>query len=285
MKTTFLTILLIVISINLSSQTLIEENKIWNIVNCIGWGGCWTESYKINGDTIIDQIEYKRLLRTNDTTLTNWGFFGGIREIENKVYLLHSNSENEILLYDFNLTIGETFSSFYYDCPIEFELESIDTLTVLNGEQREKYNFSNNESWIKGIGSLNGLVYVGVYWCEADMYYDLSCCFENDEQIFQSDNYDNCFIYTVGVEENENLVNHKIFPNPFTYSTVLQFDFQENQKYWLEIIDQTGQIINRIDKITTGEIEIRKENMNTGLYFYILYDDNDIIATGKMIIK
>ena len=60
---------------------------------------------------------------------------------------------------------------------------------------------------------------------------------------------------------------------------------QKNHNYWLEIIDQTGQIIKCVDKITIGEIEIRKENMNNGIYFYRLYDDSNIIATGKMIIK
>lgn len=267
------------------SQTLVQDNKIWNVVNCIALGGCYTESFTVNEDTIIDQINYKKLLRTTDTTLTNWNYYGALREVDNKVFLYYPNSSAEILLYDFNLSVGDTFSSFYYDCPIELVLQDIDTITLLNGEQREKYIFHNNEQWIKGIGSLNGLIYVGVYWCIADLYYELSCCFENGEQIFQSDNYESCFVISVGINEKKNHVKHKVYPNPFSNSTILRFDYLESQNYVLHIINQHGQIIQTINNVTSGEIEINKGRMNKGVYYYRLENEKEIIANGKLILN
>ena len=285
MKTTLLTLVLFMISINIYSQNLVQDNKIWNVVNCMNWGGCWTESFKIDGDTTIDQTEYKKLLRTTDTTLTNWGFFAAIREVDNRVFIKYPSLDSENILYDFNLLVGETFSGFYYDCPFELVLQEIDTITLLNGEQREKFIFSDGEQWIKGIGSLYGLIYVGVYWCEADMYYDLSCCFENGEQIFQSDNYESCFTNTVGVDEKNKQTNYKIYPNPFTNSAIIKFNYSDSQDYILQIINQSGQIIQTLKNITSGEIEIKKGDMKNGVYFYRLQNSNGIVAKGKMIIK
>lgn len=285
MRNILLTITLILITGTSFSQDLIQENKKWNVVNCGMWGDCWTEALKISGDTIINQINYKKLLRAYDTTFTNWNYYGALRENDGKVFYIIPNVVEEKMIYDFGLSVGETFYGFYYDCPIETTLQNIDTITTFNGEQKERYTFYNNEQWIKGVGSLNGLIYVGVYWCMADVYYGLSCCFENEEQIFQSDDYDNCIVTTVGINENKNQVNYNLYPNPFSNSTILKFDYSGYQNYRLQIINQNGQIINTIENIKTGEIEIRKGNMKKGIYYYRLLTEKVIIASGKMIIN
>lgn len=285
MKNLFLTLSLILLTVFSFSQELIQENKKWNVVNCGMWGDCWTEALKISGDTIINQINYKKLLRAYDTTFTNWSYYGALRETEDKVFYRTTNSDEETLLYDFNLSVNDTFYGFYYDCPIEMTLQNIDTITTFNGEQKERYTFYNNEQWIKGIGSLNGLIYVGVYWCMADEYYGLSCCFENEEQIFQSDDYDNCIVSTVGINENKYQLKHSLYPNPFSNSTILKFDYSESEIYVLQIINQNSQIIETIENIKSGEIEIRKGKMNKGLYYYRLNTKKGIIASGMMIVN
>lgn len=285
MRNLFLTLSLILLTVISFSQELIQENKKWNVVNCSGWGDCWTEALKISGDTIINQINYKKLLRVYDTTFTNWNYYGALRENDGKVFYIFPNTDEERLIYDFDLPVGETFYGFYYDCPIEMTLQSIDTITTLNGEQKERYTFDNNEQWIKGIGSLNGLINVGVYWCMADVYYGLSCCFENEEQIYQSDDYDNCIVTTVGINENNILVKHSLYPNPFSNSSTLKFDYTDSQEYTLQIINQNAQIIETIENIKSGEIEIRKGKMKKGLYYYRLQTKKGIIASGKIIVN
>lgn len=285
MRAILVTVFIITFCSAIYGQILVQENKIWNVVNCIGWGGCWTESFKINGDTIIDQVQYKKLLKTSDTTLTNWNFYGAIREVDHKVFLRYSFSDAEITLYDFSLSVGDTFSGFYYDCPVELTLQNIDTITLLNGEQRENYIFTNNEQWVKGIGSLNGLIYVGVYWCEADMYYELSCCFDLEEQLFQSDNYESCMVLTTRIEEEKNTIATNVFPNPFSDSAILKFNYSASQDYKLQIVNQHGQIVQTIDHITSGEVEIKRGELNIGVYLYRLRNDKEIIAKGKIIIK
>ncbi len=290
MKRIILTSIFASFTIIVSSQTFIQENKAWNVVECLNWGGCGTQTFKIMGDTTIGQREYKTLYSTNDTTLSNWFKYGAIRENENKVYFYLFANEIEVLLYDFNLNVGESFISThnsieYQGCPIEMEVSSIDTVSIENGEQRQRFNFSDGEKWITGIGSLNGLIYVGAYQCVIDMYYDLSCCHENEELVFQSPNFDNCLINTVGLNENSTQMHHSVYPNPFTQFTVLNFDYSSSQTYRLQIINSTGQVVKRINQINSGKIEISGHQLNSGIYFYILTNDKNEIVSGKLMKK
>jgi len=265
------------------SQNLVQEGKTWNVVTCSF--GCSTESFRINGDTLLDQTRYNKLYYTYDTTLNNWIYYGGIRENNDKVYMYYKFDENERLLYDFTLAAGDVFSTYYNWCNINLKLESIDSVTLLNGEQRERFNFMGSESWIKGIGCSLGLVYVGFYICEFDVYRELSCCFENNEQIYQSPSFDNCMIISVGLIEKENLATHTLFPNPLSNSCILKFNYIDSQEYKLQIINQNAQNIETIENIKSGEIEIRKGKMNKGLYYYRLQTKKGIIASGMMIVN
>jgi hypothetical protein len=273
-----------------SSQTFIQENKTWNVVECMNWGGCGTQTFKILGDTTMGQTEYKKLYATNDTTLSNWFKYGALREHENIVYFYLFANETEVVLYDFNLTVGENFISThnsidYQGCPIEKVVSSIDTVAIENGEERQRINFSDGEQWISGIGSLYGLVYVGVYQCIIDMYYDLSCCHENDELVFKSPDFDNCLINTVGLNENSTQINHFVCPNPFTQTTVIHFDYSSTHTYSLQIINSIGQVVQKINQINSGKIEISGNLLNSGIYFYLLTNDKNEIVSGKLIKK
>lgn len=288
MKRITLTSILVALTILVSSQTFIQDDKTWNVVECINWGGCGTQSFKILGDTTIGQTEYKKLYATYDTTFSNCYKYGALRENENKVYFYLFANETEVLLYDFGLNVGENFNSThnsieYQSCPIEMEVSLIDTVTIENGEQRQRITFSDGEEWIAGIGSIYGLVYVGVYQCIFDMYYDLSCCHENEELIFQSPSFDDCLVNTVGINENVGKINHSINPNPFIHSTILNFDYSSSQTYRLQIFNSTGQLIKRINEINSGKIEISGEHLNSGIYFYQLTNDKNEIVDGKLI--
>ena len=290
MKKIVLTSILATLTILVSSQTFIQENKTWNVVECMNWGGCGTQSFRILGDTTIGQTEYKKLYATNDTTLSSWYKYGALRENENKVYFYLFANETEALLYDFSLNVGESFisthNSFEYQgCPIEMEVSLIDTVTIENGEQRQRINFSDGEEWINGIGSLYGLVYVGVYQCIIDMYYNLSCCHENNELIFQSSNFDKCLINIVGLNENSIQIANSVCPNPFTQSTLLNFDYSSSQTYRLQIINSTGQVVKEINQINSCKVVISGDQLKSGIYFYLLSNDKNEMASGKLIKK
>ncbi len=170
------------------SQNIVQENKMWNVIEWLNFGPCTTVSYRLSGDTTIGNLDYIKLYTAHDTLLNNWYLAGAMRETQKRVFF--NDFENETLLYDFGLSVSDTFRSTNLGCPIELIVSATDTVTIFNGEKRQRTRFNNEEEWIQGIGSLNGLMQVGVYQCGSDMFYDLSCCHLNEEQIFKSSLYD-----------------------------------------------------------------------------------------------
>ena len=79
--------------------------------------------------------------------------------------------------------------------------------------------------------------------------------------------------------------NIKIYPNPFSSSTTIEFDNKKNEKYSLLIYKTTGQLVRKIDNITNGKIKIERENLNSGLYFVSIMNNTLGVATGKILIE
>ena len=71
---------------------------------------------------------------------------------------------------------------------------------------------------------------------------------------------------------------------PFSNSTTLEFKNDKNESYNLSIIDLNGQIVRQINNIKENRLIIKKENLNAGLYYFILRNDKEIINKGKLLI-
>jgi len=92
---------------------------------------------------------------------------------------------------------------------------------------------------------------------------------------------------TTGINDNyftNTQDNIKIFPNPFSASTTIEFANKKNEKYSLLIYNTTGQLVRKIDNISNGKIRIERDNLTNGLYFFQLRTDSEIIGKGKVII-
>jgi hypothetical protein len=267
-------------------QNLIQENKLWNVVECLNFGPCITQTFMVMGDTAIGQFDYKKVYYTYNTTLTNWVIFCATRETEDQVFLYNFYTETEQLLYDFNLVPGDTFVSIIsnpsFSCQVELMLISIDTVTLTNGEQKRRFIF-DEDVWIESVGSLIGLFYVGVYQCIIDMWFDLSCCHLNDELIYKSPAYPSCYVNTVGVPEQDHQPKHIVYPNPFSQAAVFEFDYLPCKNYRLQIINVNGQVVSDISDINSGKVLINGGPLLPGIYFYRLMNEDNVIGSGKFI--
>jgi len=290
MKKLLLISILLTLRIITNSQELVEETKVWNNVECMNSGPCWTYTYKVIGDTTINLIEYKKLYIINDSLKSGRGLYGALREDGKRVFLLNFFYGTEAILYDFNLAVGDQFitTSSSNDCfgyPIELEVITIDTVSLLNGEQRRRFNLGWGEIWIESIGSLNGINNVGIYQCGADMFYDLSCCHLYGEKIFQSTEFDHCYVNTVGYVEISKKTKPVIYPNPFSEFTTFEFDYSSSHVYRLQIINGLGQLIQTIESINSSKIIIERNQLNKGIHFYKLFKENEEIVTGIFVVK
>jgi hypothetical protein len=90
---------------------IVQENKEWNVLQVFPTPGNpldsshLTMTYKFDGDTIISNQFYKKVYRSNAEFPVSWGYEGGIREEEQKVWYLSRYENEETQLYDFTVEV------------------------------------------------------------------------------------------------------------------------------------------------------------------------------------
>ena len=182
---------------------IVEDGKQWNVLFSYPWSppepqSKYTDIYKIEGDTLLGGVEYKKLYTTRDEQLTNWQFCRALREEDRKVYMYEGG--NERMLYDFSMQVGDTICVYddgngYQRCMVVSEIGE----TLVGDEPRQQivleYPFSETETWIEGIGSLYGILGSGSQFLVGG-WTDLLCYYEDGDLIWQnsSSSTNSCYI-------------------------------------------------------------------------------------------
>ncbi|MBP8034388.1 MAG: T9SS type A sorting domain-containing protein [Bacteroidia bacterium] len=92
-------------------------------------------------------------------------------------------------------------------------------------------------------------------------------------------------IYRSGVTsifENQQQNIFSIYPNPTTQNATLEFDNSKLENCSLTLYDSRGQLVRTINNIKTNTIEIERQNLANGLYFFQLNSETKNLATGKL---
>ena len=79
----------------------------------------------------------------------------------------------------------------------------------------------------------------------------------------------------------------KIYPNPFTNSTTLEVSPQfisNDDNIFMEIYDNLGRVIKQ-EYITESRTTITFDNLQTGIYYYRIRNDEGIITKGKLVLQ
>lgn len=112
------------------------------------------EEVQLNG-LVYTRIDFKR---HPDAALESLLY----REENRKLFVLPQDSVNEILVYDFGLSVGDVFSTNWgwalYDS-IHLTVTQIDTLITADGVSRKRMTLTNDSAglygtWLEGIGNL-----------------------------------------------------------------------------------------------------------------------------------
>ena len=75
-----------------------------------------------------------------------------------------------------------------------------------------------------------------------------------------------------------------IYPNPVSEKALLSFYNEKNETFELQIFDMTGKCIRQISGITSNEVEIDRNRLSGGLYFFRLSSQKGTSINGKFII-
>ena len=85
------------------------------------------------------------------------------------------------------------------------------------------------------------------------------------------------------VNETKKVSNFNIYPNPFHQSSIIDFENPKNETCTLTIYDSQGKLVRTINNINSDKVEIERKDLVSGLYFFQLRSDMQIIATGKLV--
>ncbi|NQX92642.1 MAG: hypothetical protein HRT74_11055 [Flavobacteriales bacterium] len=132
----------------------------------------WKHVYTVSGDTTIDNLQYAKLNIFSEyevgSVSSDWcsetlfhyeHYYGAIRESGKKVYLRQDGAPEDMLVYDFNLSIGDTlpspdgFENGVYSDRIITDIDSI----MAFGSYRKRFVVNNVKYVVEGIGSSTGL--------------------------------------------------------------------------------------------------------------------------------
>lgn len=267
---------------NAFGQVKLDSSATWTIAS-IGWGSYWSnETYMIVGDTSINSIDYKNIYQTKDSIFDpiNSTYFCSIRESGQKWYIVSEIDSIEHILYDFNIQIGDTVTSYnlYLQEYLEQIVSNVDSIE-LNGNKYKNIELraltrSFVENWIEGIGSTNGF-YVPAHHVY-DAGFQLLCFHRNDSLIYLNSPDGTCGYIKVG---KENLLldsEIKISPNPVT--NILNIESNNDQR--ITIYDSTGKKV-----LSSNNKQIDISIFKRGVYEVKIFDNNNKYITTKKILK
>lgn len=266
---------------------LIEDNKNWSVLHEIfsfPWEPTtyYTENYKIDGNTLINSVPYKKLFNSNDEIPAYWNLAYLIREDENKKTRIRELANgDEFLMYDFSIIQGDSVQVGFE--PIYLHVDSISSIEI-NGTTRMQYHLSYDESpdyeetWIEGLGSDKGIIWCGTANFVGGWTY-LLCVHENNELIYINPEYNVCYFVNTDISEDTR-GSIQIFPNP-AKNTISIFNPEKIMFESVSLFDISGQRVIEFDpKSTCFDVS----NLKPGIYFLKIINRNEQV-TKKIIVE
>ncbi len=280
-------------------STADSSDQWMDYISCSNSGGnnClehYQNVYSITGDTSINSINYVKIKTTEKHWLTpgisgqvncpssiNYStyFFGGIRESSKQLYFFDPISSTEYLIYDFNLTTGDTMpnpSGFGFGGEYRI-IESIDSI-LINNSYRKRYFLPEINgiptTVIEGIGASTGVFHsmnINIS-CESNML-----CYKEIGTI----------IYPNGINCDMNLSIEKgqldlaIYPNPT--NDYLTIESESGYSLEIEIINSFGQVILK-KSVNQPSNAIDVSAISSGIYFVKVEVDGKV-GLQKLIIE
>lgn len=272
-------------------QDSADRNETWTIAS-IGMGNyIENKTYSTLQDTIINLDTFKTIYRTNDSifNIDDSEYYCSYRIENRKWYFIPKGKNDEFLLYDFNLGVGDTV---LINNPwfigekelIAFEIDSIN----LNDSYHKRiaigyyHEPSGNpfiiEHWIERLGSTKGLFYSG--FTTMDAGYQLLCYHQNNNLIYLNSPSNSCGFITTGLNQKNVDKEIKTYPNPASNTLYIENKMGFNKATIFDISGKT------IDALTFDKKEnLLKMNITDYPKFFLIKLIGDDFVTVKKIIK
>ena len=287
---------------NLPYQPFPVSNAFWTEFsggyqcNC-----CADYSNIVSGDTLVFGQVYHKIHTHGAHYLTSPGgdcthVFSYLIDFPNgafredtatrKVYYLPEGALRDTLLYDFDLSVGDTLPETYYNSSFSgFKfVTAIDSVAVGSLYHR-RFAISTEYApeyvhLIEGIGSTFGLL---AYMDPPFEFGTFLACFSKNGYTVYPDTISECEIPTAtfSLPQSENSVS--IYPNPFNENATLIIPVSWTGST-MDIYTMTGKLIRKV-QITSSTFSIVRKNLAEGTYMYRLSKDGVSLASAKFQIR
>jgi len=281
-QTSFIILVFVLFKSKLNAQitdNIVKNDAVWveNIPD-------WVFGYEFGNDTLVNSTNYKILNEVNI------GINGGtvnsktnylLRE-ENRITYLKVPQQEEKILYNFNLSKGDSFNfSFENNNPNYKTLYKIDSIKLNDDSYSKIFFFEDVEFyemaepefiWIEGIGSLASLIY------PIDKKASLRCFLEDNIKYFGNKAISDCFSVSVNELHSDLAIK---FQNPISNKIDIQFENKTSGAFI--IYDSFGSCV--LKENFNGQILINEINWPAGLYYIIINSENQNKSTTLKMVK
>jgi len=241
--------------------------------------------YVIRGDSVIDDISYKKVyfreLTDLPPILIEYQLLSRlVRDdtINKKVYAIYLDYPNwdcteneEILLYDYNLSVGDTMNT----CLIHTGPGIIQSIEYefIYGEERQILNEFNGK-FIEGIGSEFGVFEWGL-GSKENTTREKGWCYQLGDYCLGTD--EECGCQWVGIEEQKALPKIRVFPNPIInnkITLVAQIPIPHNVE--VKLFDISGSLVHTqtIGSLNTATDVYLPDHLSAGTSPLLLWVGN-----------
>lgn len=303
--TLFSLFMLINLKVYSQGNEYFDHNPVWLINSVCGIPAPCIENenynYYVNGDTVLNSYTYKKIFQKGTGSIS-WmamppvapGCIAGnysyttptpqyfVRSSGKQIYLIPLPDTAEVLLYDFDLEVGDTIPLTYNNFQNDISVASIDSIYTPYG-YRKKFLLSPNSQWttflLEGIGHERG--FIETVNTPFDCGFTLECFSLNDTAYFpvQGPTCELTLNIPDPVVENE----LSLAPNPFREETTLQFGSSVGEVD-LILFDIQGKMVRQTHMEQVEQIKIKRDQLSPGVYFYKLSSPDLPLRNGKMII-
>ena len=267
------------------SKNIVDTTKQWNEV--AQSSETMTFAQRVSNEyTVIDNIRYNYIeeadIYNEETdTWSDWrreifqfSSFGSlsnmlIREENGKIYTRTSqNSDEEQMIYDFNIDEGDTFVfSLYGGSYIVYRVDSVNVNDNLLKRLYLKGISDENicDEWIEGVGSVNYPLLYPFQSISMHAYGKLLCVKQNNVTAFMNPQYNTCYIPFMNLESVDN-TSIKIYPTLVKDNIYMVSD--NNKPMDISFVNISGHRTKTIR--TNGSKEIDISSLPSGIYNVII---------------
>jgi Secretion system C-terminal sorting domain len=278
------------------------NNPVWKMTSvcAVGYPCIQNEEYNyyVNGDTVLNSLTYKKVFRKGQG---NYQWFAGppigcsgsysyvdtipyrfLRSDGKKVFMKIFQDTTDYLLYNFDLSVGDTLPLTYNNYATDVTVTAIDSFYYGNG-YRKLFSLAGN-TWaqylIEGVGHSKGLFEPLNVPLECG--FNLECYSLNDSSYYPVLG-PTCEL-SIGIPKNEELILYSVSPNPFTSFTTITFERTLNNAM-ISIYNIYGQKVLARSGIYDNKFVVERNNLSSGVYSFVVKQKGDFISRGKLIIR